>query len=314
MEESWSTQLSPFPNLIKKGGSTQCLSRLVHREQELNTNNHFKFFFNTGPFPAGHSALFILLKHHRQAFISAPHLRYKRPESERPGLCQRCETFILFSDENLRSQSQMIKLLPAAILNSTIKLATLRMVQHPSEMANDPLRNVDTLINKELCHRRADSFINKVHTTLIMQTIAVSSAKLTPLHSAAGIACINHCCTNDEALASSFPLLTDVFEVYSSVICCLFNWSVTLVENATADCSQQLLNMSAVTNRHGSFQHFTNNFRKNHLWFTSSTADRGKELLEANMSADGKSLRSSFLLIRVLRPPSSTHNPFLFSK
>lgn len=168
------------------------------------------------------------------------------------------------------------------------------MLQRPSEMANDPLRDVDKLINKELCHRRADSFINKVHTTLIMQTIAVSSAKLTPLHSAAGILCINHCWTNDEALASSFPLLTDVFKVYSAVICCLFNWSVTLVENTTADCSQQLLKMNTVTNRHGSFQHFTNHFRKNNFWFTSSTADRGKELLKANMSADSKSLRSSF--------------------
>lgn len=68
--------------------------------------------------------------------------------------------------------------------------------------------------------------------------------------------------------------------------------------------------MSAVKNRHGSFQHFTNNFRKNNLWFTSSTADRGKELLEANMSADSKSLGSSFYLIRVVRPPPSTHNPF----
>lgn len=60
------------------------------------------------------------------------------------------------------------------------------MQQHPSEMANDPLRNVDKLINKELCHRRADSFINKVHTTVI-------SAKLTPLHAAAAMVCINHC-------------------------------------------------------------------------------------------------------------------------
>lgn len=76
-------------------------------------------------------------------------------------------------------------------------------------MANDPLRNVDKLINKELCHRRADSFINKVHTTLIMQTIAVSSTKLTPLHTAAAIVCINHRSANDEALpqqrASSLP-------------------------------------------------------------------------------------------------------------
>lgn len=112
-----------------------------------------------------------------------------------------------------------VNLLHAAILNSKIDLATLEMLRHPSEMANDPLRNVDKLINKELCHRRADSFINKVHTTLIMQTIAVSSAKLTPLHTAAAIVCINHCWTNDESLASSFPSLTDVFQVYSFVIC-----------------------------------------------------------------------------------------------
>lgn len=268
-EDSRSTQLSPFPYLIKKGGSTQCLSQGVHREQELNINNHFMFLFVVAVvfYIQGYFLQVILhdsSSSHttdRHSFLH-PHLRYKGPGSEWPGLYQRCETFIVLSNENLRSQSQMIKLLPTAILNSMIELATLRMVQHPSEMANDPLRNVDTLINKELCHRRADSFINKVHTTLIMQTIAVSSAKLTPLHSAAGIACINHCCTNDEALACSFPLLTDVFEVYSSVICYLFNWSVTLVENATADCSQQLLNMSAVTNRHGSFQHFTKNFRK----------------------------------------------------
>lgn len=87
-------------------------------------------------------------------------------------------------------------------------------------MANDPLRNVDKLINKELRHRRADSFINKVHTTLIMQTIAVSSAKLTPLHAAAAIGRINHCSTNDEALpkqpASSFPSLADVLPVYQT--------------------------------------------------------------------------------------------------
>lgn len=60
-------------------------------------------------------------------------------------------------------------------------------------MANDPLRNVDKLVNKELCHRQADSFINKVHTTVIMQTVAVSSAKLTRLHSAAAMLCIHHC-------------------------------------------------------------------------------------------------------------------------
>lgn len=49
------------------------------------------------------------------------HLRYKEPDSERPGLCQGCEIFILLSNENLHSQSEKSKLLLAAILNSTIK-------------------------------------------------------------------------------------------------------------------------------------------------------------------------------------------------
>lgn len=80
------------------------------------------------------------------------------------------------------------------------------MQQHPSGMANDPLRNVDKLINTELCHRRADSFINKVHTTVIMQTVAVSSAELTPLLAAAAMVCINHCSTNVRLCQSNLPL------------------------------------------------------------------------------------------------------------
>lgn len=44
-----------------------------------------------------------------------------------------------------------------------------------TEMAGNPLRNVDKLIIKE------PQFKNKVHTTLIMQTITVSGANLTPL-------------------------------------------------------------------------------------------------------------------------------------
>lgn len=98
-------------------------------------------------------------------------------------------------------------------------MAALKIQQHPSEMANEPLRNVDKLINKELCHRQADSFINKVHTTFIMQTVAVSSTKITLLHAAAAMVCINHCSTDVKLCQSNAPLhflFSQTFSKFSS--------------------------------------------------------------------------------------------------
>lgn len=113
------------------------------------------------------------------------------------------------------------------------------MQQHPTEMANGPLRNVDKLINKALCHRRADSFINKVRTTVIMQTVTVSSAKLTPLHPAAAMVCIHHCSANGRICQSNTPLhfrfsqMVSKFTVLSSDF---FSTSLQLSWKNTAAC------------------------------------------------------------------------------
>lgn len=166
------------------------------------------------------------------------------------------------------------------------------MQRRPFEMANDPLRNVDKLVNKELCHRRADSFINKVHTTVIMQTVAVSSTKLTRLHAAAAMLRIHHCWTNVRLCQSSSPLcfrfsqMFSKFTLWSSSF--LFNWSAALMGNAAACLTPMSANwkMDTVTSGHGSFRLFTNcNLGKNNLGLINST--RGKELLKLKLYRRG---------------------------
>lgn len=157
------------------------------------------------------------------------------------------------------------------------------MQPHASEMANGPLRNVDKLINKELCHRRADSFINKVHTTVIMQTVAVSSAELTPLPQLLWYVLITAQLMWASATATRLFISAPrrCFQVYTLVVWLLFNQVCTSGgEHRSlfkADYSQ--LEMVPVARQHGSFRLFTNEFRRNYSWFTNSPADRGKELV-----------------------------------
>lgn len=148
------------------------------------------------------------------------------------------------------------------------------MQQPPSEMANSPLRNVDKLINKALCHRRADSFINKVHTTVIMQTVAVSSAKLTPLHAAAAMVCIHHCSANGRTCQSNSPLhfrLSQMVSKFTVLSSGFFSTSLRLSWKNTA---------ARFTPDYSQLELDARNFGKNHLRFTNSPADRGKELLK----------------------------------